>query len=48
MNQTRSTIYKRTHYWMLEFLCDLELIYEYFVIQNIEILGLLSKQRQVM
>ena len=43
IDSTRPTplsIYERTHYWLLEFLCDLEFVYKYFVIQNIEILGI--------
>ena len=36
-----STIYKQTHQ-VLEFLCDLKFVDKYFLIQNIEILGIKS------
>ena len=41
--KTRFTIYEQTHYWILEFLHELEFVYKYFVIQNIKILWMKPK-----
>ena len=36
-------IYERIHYCILELLHELEFVYKYFVIQNIEFLGIKLK-----